>query len=114
MLSVENGSLWAPYLYRTLDHMVGMGNNGPWIGGRLDDRPSRILKRHVWISPFPEDDPVALARTIGDDRVVFGSDYPHPEGLAEPADYADRLEAFSPEIQKRILADNARELLGAN
>jgi predicted TIM-barrel fold metal-dependent hydrolase len=113
VLSVENGSLWAPYLYRTLDRMVGMAQNGPWIGGRIDDRPSRILKRHVWISPFPEDDPVSLAKVIGEERLVFGSDYPHPEGLAEPADYATRLEAFSPDVQRRILADNARELLGA-
>ena len=112
VLSVENGSLWVPYLYRTLDRMVGMGRNGPWIGGRLDDRPSRILKRHVWISPFPEDDPAALPPAIGEDRIVLGSDYPHPEGLAEPADYAERLEAFSPEVRRKILADNAWELLG--
>jgi predicted TIM-barrel fold metal-dependent hydrolase len=112
ILSVENGSGWAPYLYRTLDRMVGMGRNGPWIGGRLSDRPSRILREHVWISPFPEEDPAPLAATIGDERVVFGSDFPHPEGIADPASYRDRLADFEPASVRRILGDNARELLG--
>jgi predicted TIM-barrel fold metal-dependent hydrolase len=112
VLSVENGAGWAPYLYRTLDRMVGMGRNGPWIGGRLDDRPSRILRQHVWISPFPEEDPGPLVATVGERRVVFGSDFPHPEGLAEPATYRERLSALDSETVERILAGNARELLG--
>jgi predicted TIM-barrel fold metal-dependent hydrolase len=89
-----------------------MGRNGPWIGGRLEDRPSAILRRHVWVSPFPEDDPVPIAKAVGDDRLVFGSDFPHAEGLAEPASYAERLGAFSPDVARKILRQNARALLG--
>jgi predicted TIM-barrel fold metal-dependent hydrolase len=111
VLSVENGSRWVPYLLHTMDHMVGMARNGPWIGGRLKERPSRIFRQHIWVSPFPEDDPGALAREIGVERVVFGSDFPHPEGLAEPASYAERLSDFGPAEKQRILSHNARELL---
>jgi predicted TIM-barrel fold metal-dependent hydrolase len=64
------------------------------------------------VSPFPEDDPVPLIESIGVERVVFGSDYPHPEGLAEPGDYRKRLAALDAASQQRILRDNAWALLG--
>ena len=89
MLSVENGSLWVPYLLKAMDKMKGMGRNGPWLGGYVEGRPSEIFKQHVYVSPYHEEDIVALAELIGDDRILFGSDFPHPEGLAEPAEFAD-------------------------
>lgn len=112
VLSVENGSLWVPYLIDTVSKMVGMGYNGPWIGGRLEARPRELLRRHLWVSPFPEDDLAPLAQAIGVDRIAFGSDYPHPEGLAEPADYSARLDGFSTADVRRIMHDNTSELLG--
>jgi len=45
----------------------------------------------VYISPFHEDGIEALAGVLGADHVLFGSDYPHPEGLAEPCSYLDHL-----------------------
>jgi predicted TIM-barrel fold metal-dependent hydrolase len=112
VLSVENGSLWVPYLVRSLDRMVGMARNGPWIGGRLSGRPSRHFRRNIWVSPFPEDDVTPLIEAIGVERVVFGSDFPHPEGLAEPQQYRERIAALDEGDQRRVLRDNARELLG--
>ena len=35
-----------------------------------------------------------LAELIGVDNVIFGSDYPHPEGLADPISYVDELTEF--------------------
>src|SRR4029450_3738071 len=49
----------------------------------LED-PVTVFKRQVHVSPFWEEDLGALAELIGEDRVLFGSDSPHPEGLAEP------------------------------
>ena len=112
-ISVENGSLWVDYLLESLDRMVGMARNGPWPGGRLDEKPSDIFRRHVYVSPFPGDDAEALAERIGVERVAFGSDYPHPEGLAEPAAYARRLAHLPEAAQRRILRENALELIGA-
>jgi predicted TIM-barrel fold metal-dependent hydrolase len=34
---------------------------------------------------------------IGADHILFGSDYPHPEGLAEPCSYLDHLPPGLPE-----------------
>ncbi|MFN2537233.1 MAG: amidohydrolase family protein, partial [Mycobacteriales bacterium] len=65
VLSLENGSLWVPYIIRAMDKMKGMGRNGPWLGGRVEGRPSEIFKRHVFVSPYHEEDIVSLVDMIG-------------------------------------------------
>ena len=52
---------------------------------------------------------------MGAERVIFGSDWPHIEGMPQPLDYAAELAVFDADTQRRILRDNARELtLGAD
>ena len=63
------------------------------------------------MSPFYEDDVVGLARLIGDDRVLAGSDYPHPEGLLWPAEFADEVRELPDDAQRRILRDNLASLV---
>jgi predicted TIM-barrel fold metal-dependent hydrolase len=109
--SVENGSLFVDYLLKLMDKMVGMGRGGPWPGGRLSDKPSEIFRQHIYVSPFHEEDIRELADLIGADRVLFGSDYPHPEGLAEPNDFAEGLSGMSDGDIDRIMRGNLAELL---
>ena len=97
---------------KVMDKMGGMGRNGPWIGGRIREKPSRIVRRHVFVSPYHEEDIPALAAEIGASQVVFGSDYPHPEGLAEPGDFVDGIEKLSEEEIRMIMRDNALGLVG--
>ena len=110
-VSVENGSLWVPYLLKVMNKMNGMGRNGPWLGGRISERPSDIFRRHVFVSPYHEEDIVALAGLIGDERVLFGSDYPHAEGLAEPRDFLELVAPLGVPGVDRIMRDNLRDLL---
>jgi predicted TIM-barrel fold metal-dependent hydrolase len=110
--SVENGSLWVPYLLAQLDKMKGMGRNGPWPGGPVAGRPSEIVRRHVFVSPYHEEDIGALARLIGPSQVLFGSDFPHPEGLAEPASYVEGLGGLDDREVQMIMRDNTLGLLG--
>ena len=64
------------------------------------------------MSPFPEEDVIGLTELIGVDRVLFGSDWPHPEGNITPADYVDCIaEARRSRRRRRSCADNALELL---
>jgi predicted TIM-barrel fold metal-dependent hydrolase len=109
--SVENGSLFVDYLLKLMDKMVGMGRGGPWPGGRLSDKPSEIFRQHIYVSPFHEEDIRELADLIGAERVLFGSDYPHPEGLAEPNDFAEGLSGMSDGDIDRIMRGNLAELL---
>jgi predicted TIM-barrel fold metal-dependent hydrolase len=41
---------------------------------------------------------------------LFGSDWPHAEGLVDPLDYRTEIKMFDPGEQQRILRDNAAEL----
>ena len=103
---IENGSSWtAPLLEMLADTYKKMPH------GFLED-PVEVIKRQVYISPFWEEDLPALAEMIGEDNVLFGSDYPHPEGLREPADYVDRLADCDPLITRKVLRGNTAELLG--
>ena len=70
------------------------------------DDPVETLRRHVWVSPYYEDDIRHLADLIGADRVLMGSDYPHAEGLAEPSDYVHDLDGFSADEIRLIIRDN--------
>ena len=61
----------------------------------LPGRPRReLFKRHVWINPFWEDDVNEVAELMGTDRVIFGSDWPHIEGMPQPLDYVGDLVKF--------------------
>jgi predicted TIM-barrel fold metal-dependent hydrolase len=112
LLSIENGSDWVPYLLKLLDKKKGLGRYGPWVGGRPSGRPSETFKSHIWVAPYPEDDVDALVELLGADRVLFGSDYPHPEGMAEPARFADLMQRATPDEVRRVMRDNSAELLG--
>ena len=76
-----------------------MGRNGPWIGGQLTERPSNIFRKYVRVAPYPEDDiPWIVENLGGDDRcLVMGSDFPHAEGIAEPADFEKLLDPLADE-----------------
>ena len=110
-MSIENGSLWVPYLTRAMDKMGGMGRNGPWPGGRITERPSAIFKRHVFVSPYHEEPIAELVDLIGASQVLFGSDFPHAEGLADPRSFADALPDLAYDDLRLVMRDNGRSLV---
>ncbi|SEP10664.1 amidohydrolase family protein [Trujillonella endophytica] len=112
IISIENGSSWLRPLLKTVDKAAALGRRGPKLGGDLPDRPSEALLEHLYISPFPEDDATELIEILGAGHVLFGSDYPHPEGLREPLDYVARLEGCPPDVARAVLRGNTAALLG--
>jgi predicted TIM-barrel fold metal-dependent hydrolase len=106
--SVENGAGWVGGLLRELDHTYRK------MPQEFVEHPVEVFRRNIYVNPFWEDDVHELVDLIGADHVVFGSDYPHPEGLAEPLQYFGVLdEAKVPEEEQRlIMSDNANGLLG--
>ena len=110
----EHGAEWVPHFLRHMDKSRGMGRNGPWKGGALKERPSEIFRRHVRVAPYPEDDIPWIVENLGyDDCIVMGSDYPHAEGLAEPADFVKLLDPLPADVQARILRTNAEDVFAA-
>jgi predicted TIM-barrel fold metal-dependent hydrolase len=78
------------------------------------ENPLEVFKRNISISPFWEEDLGELAQLVGEDNVLFGSDYPHPEGLAEPASYLKELEGLPEETVRKIMGGNLARLMGVN
>ncbi len=48
------------------------------------EHPVDVFKRNIFVHPFHEEDPKGLVDLLGADNVLFGSDYPHPEGMSDP------------------------------
>jgi len=112
--SVEMGCNWVPYALHVLDHAGGLLDRRiEAFGTKVEQRPSDIFKEKVYVSPFPEEDVVGLADLIGVERVLFGSDWPHPEGNVEPVDYVSCLNKLAPDDVRKIMRDNALSLLTA-
>ncbi len=47
----------------------------------------------------------------GVERILFGSDWTHGEGVAQPLDFEKELRGFDERAVKRIMHDNCVELL---
>jgi predicted TIM-barrel fold metal-dependent hydrolase len=105
-MSIENGSDW---VYPLLKGLKKQANRTPWV---FADDPLDTIRRHVSITPYYEEDIRRLADTIGIERVLFGSDWPHGEGLADPAAFVDELADFTPAERERIMRTNTATLIG--
>ena len=103
--SIENGSEWVFVLAKRLQKLA---NQLPWA---FPEEPTDVLRRNVWIAPYFEEDVAKLAGLVGVDHVLFGSDWPHGEGLATPVDFVKELHAFDADDTRRIMRDNALALL---
>jgi predicted TIM-barrel fold metal-dependent hydrolase len=105
---IENGSSWVePLLNNLADIYKKMPQD-------FIEDPVAVLKRNIHVSPFWEEDLPALAELIGPERVLFGSDFPHPEGLADPASYVHELEGAPEEVVRKIMGGNLARLMGVD
>jgi predicted TIM-barrel fold metal-dependent hydrolase len=103
---IENGAGWVPNLLEHLDHCYRQ------LPQSYEAVPSDTFKRNIWMHPFHEEDPRRLVELLGADHVIFGSDFPHVEGLADPLSYLDELEGLSEEDLRKIMGGNMMGLLG--
>jgi predicted TIM-barrel fold metal-dependent hydrolase len=51
-----------------------------------------------------------LRDDLGAERIIFGSDYPHAEGLADPKSFVNDLPGFSDAEVRLIMRENALAL----
>ena len=112
LVLIEAGFAWLPSLAWRLDRA--------WALNRAEvphvrRPPSETLRRHVWITtqPMEEPDPPRLQHLIdtigwiGADRIMFASDYPHwdfddPDRVLPPA--------LDPAVRSAIRHRNAAEV----
>ena len=102
---VENGSGWVRPL------MADMENAYRTNPQTFEENPVEVFKRNIFVHPFHEEDPRGLVDLIGEDNVIFGSDYPHPEGMADPITFVDDLEGLPHDTVAKIMGGNLARLM---
>jgi predicted TIM-barrel fold metal-dependent hydrolase len=105
--AVENGSSWVGPMVEKLRIAYGK------VPQTFPRHPLETFREHFYVCPFYEDDFYELAEQIGVDHILFGSDYPHPEGLAEPLGYLDEIQNFGKDDQAKVMSTNLKTLLNA-
>lgn len=102
---VENGSGWVRPL---LDDMGHAYDFHPYL---FDEDPVAVFRRNIFVHPFHEDDPRGLIDLVGADNVLFGSDFPHPEGMADPITFVDELAGLPTGDVAKIMGGNLARLM---
>jgi predicted TIM-barrel fold metal-dependent hydrolase len=92
-----------------LEHLAAAYHAAP---KSFDEDPVDVFKRNIYVHPFHEEDPIGLVDILGADRVLFGSDYPHPEGLADPLSFVDELSNLPDDAVRKIMGGNLNHLMG--
>jgi len=105
VVAVENGASWVAPLFFRLNHAFGQ------MPKAFAEHPHDTFRRHVFVAPFYEDDTEALRQIIPASRILFGSDFPHPEGLANPLDYLKDFSTYSDDEVKCVFHSNMKGLL---
>ncbi|MGI8330423.1 amidohydrolase family protein [Actinomadura scrupuli] len=104
--SIEIGSAWVFHLFEKLSKSYGQ------VPHLYPEDPRETFKRHVWVSPFYEDELRSLLELLGAGHILMGSDYPHVEGLADPSSYIKDLQNFdyTAEECETVMRTNGWEL----
>jgi predicted TIM-barrel fold metal-dependent hydrolase len=110
ILVAEFGTPWLPYLVRKMDHAALLGRRPKY--GKLPGRPSALFKQHIVVAPFPEENVQRSIDVVGTDCLVFGSDFPHAEGLPDPIQYVSNLKGLDDATVKKLMRDNLANFLG--
>jgi len=105
LASIENGAMWVPDLLRNLGDGYGK------MPFSFQEHPVEQFRRAVWVAPYYEDDTAVLKDLLGIDRLLFGSDFPHAEGLPEPTDFVKDIPTFTDDEVRTVMRDNVLELL---
>jgi predicted TIM-barrel fold metal-dependent hydrolase len=104
---VENGMTWLAPLLEEMDKLwKKMPQDFP-------ENPVEVVRRNIYVSPFWEEDLGAISELLGPEHVLFGSDYPHPEGLANPSSYIEDLAHLPEDLQRDIMGGNLARLMDA-
>jgi predicted TIM-barrel fold metal-dependent hydrolase len=119
LVMAEAGVGWLPWLVQELDHRFDRLWQAKeyWDqrgGIRHKTRPSELFRRQVWTS-FQEDCvAMSLLDFYGDGKLLWASDYPHPDGTwpHSRAVIEKQMGRLAPQVRRRLTRDNAAALYG--
>jgi predicted TIM-barrel fold metal-dependent hydrolase len=110
---LESGCGWLPYWLWRLDELE-YKNLHMVVADRVKMAPSAYFRRQCFISCEPEEPYLApLLTYLGEDNLLFASDYPHPDHGPEIArELLEPEEALTPRVLRKILWDNPSAFYG--
>jgi predicted TIM-barrel fold metal-dependent hydrolase len=113
MVSVESGMGWVPFILETADYEIV--ENAPEQAAKMARKPSEYFATNWYATFWFEEnggDLQPLIDRIGEDRVLFETDFPHPTCLyPDPLGMVEeRMSALRPETRRKVLGDNAAVL----
>jgi predicted TIM-barrel fold metal-dependent hydrolase len=107
VLIVESGGGWVASLIERMDEQVAAF---PLEARWLKLLPSEYFKRQCWVSFDPGEKTLgATAELLGTDRVLWASDFPHPDAKypGVVAELRATIGGLPEDAQGRILGENA-------
>lgn len=113
MVSVESGIGWVPFMLEAMDYELE--ENAPAHFDKLQKLPSEYF-RDNWFATFwfetGRGDFQHLIDAVGEDNVLFETDFPHPTSLhPDPLSMvSEKVATLRPETQRKIMGENAAKL----
>ncbi len=79
-ISMEHAASWLPSWLQTLDFTASSFKRHR----KFSEKPSETVRNRIKVAPFAGENIGWIIDQVGPDMLVFASDYPHPEGTADP------------------------------
>jgi predicted TIM-barrel fold metal-dependent hydrolase len=110
IVSVEAGCGYAAYLMDRLDEKHDILR--AMLPTPMQLKPSDYIRRNCWFVAEPEERTIgAMLDLVGEDRILWGSDFPHVDSTLEAPNLIRRsVASLTPERQAAVLGENARAL----
>ncbi len=119
IVMAETGIGWLPYMVERMDDSYRrfLDAEEYWRqhgGLQLNMKPSDYFKRQVWATFQTDHVGMRLLDVIGEDRVMWASDYPHADSTWPESQKAieEHFRDVSPEVRRKVTCDNAKMLYG--
>ncbi|MQG73774.1 MAG: amidohydrolase [SAR202 cluster bacterium] len=105
----EFGGAWVPFILGRMDHIF----TERLLNKKLDP-PLKLKPSEYWFlngaTTFQEEPVIAkMTHLIGENNLIWGSDYPHPDGVWPDSQEViqNTLGELEPRILKKLICDNA-------
>jgi len=111
---VELTAHWVPQFLLMLDGSWGFyaARHGRPMK-ELPLRPSEYIRRQVRVGALAYEQPAGLIELCGEDTFMFGSDWPHAEGIADPVGmYEKAVPDLEGDARAKLFGGNTEWLLG--
>jgi predicted TIM-barrel fold metal-dependent hydrolase len=108
VLCVEAGAGWAPYIMDRMDEKYEhLGWTFP-----LKLQPSDYFRRNIWVVAEPQERTIgSVMELMGEDRVLWGSDFPHVDSTLEaPRLIRKSVEGLDDARRRKVMGTNARQV----